>query len=90
MTDTQQTVRWGHHALELEISLADDGRARLVRLGTPGEATAEHRPGAALGVHAGDPEPRGHISFPGIRTRICCPPRGRGGRSARLSTQRSS
>ncbi|MFE0458833.1 alpha-galactosidase [Kitasatospora sp. NPDC058965] len=42
------TVGWGHQALELEISLGEDGAARLVRLGAPGGAVGGPRPGAAL------------------------------------------
>lgn len=41
-------IRWGHCALELEISLGEDDTARLVRLGAPGEAVADPRPGTAL------------------------------------------
>ncbi|MEW2401122.1 alpha-galactosidase [Streptomyces sp. NPDC046862] len=48
MPDAQQTIRWGHEALELEIGIDDDGTVRLVRLGAPGEATVEQRPGAPL------------------------------------------
>ena len=47
MTNPHETIRWGHHALALEIALGD-GTARLARLGTPGETGADPRPGAPL------------------------------------------
>ncbi|MEV4558087.1 glycoside hydrolase family 36 protein [Kitasatospora sp. NPDC049285] len=48
MTDPHETIRWGHDALELEIALDDQGAARLVRLGAPGEGSTAPRPGAPL------------------------------------------
>src|SRR5690349_10126109 len=48
MTDPHETIRWGHDALELEISLGEPGPPRLVRLGAPGEKTSTPRPGAPL------------------------------------------
>ncbi|AUY53509.1 alpha-galactosidase [Streptomyces sp. CB01881] len=48
MTDPHAAIRWGHHALELEIGPDDHGTPRLVRVGTPGEAGTDPRPGAAL------------------------------------------
>lgn len=45
---TAQTIRWGHSALAMEIALDEDGAARLVHLGTPGEAVGARRPGAPL------------------------------------------
>ncbi|MFF4378514.1 glycoside hydrolase family 36 protein [Kitasatospora sp. NPDC001547] len=48
MTDPHETIRWGHGALELEIALDEQGAARLVRLGAPGEKGAAPRPGAPL------------------------------------------
>ncbi|MFE4870356.1 hypothetical protein [Streptomyces sp. NPDC056682] len=48
MTDPHETIRWGHHALELEIGLGEHGTPRLVRIGTPGERGTDPRPGAPL------------------------------------------
>ncbi|MER7581167.1 alpha-galactosidase [Kitasatospora sp. NPDC097691] len=48
MTDPHETIRWGHRALELEITLGEHGTPRLVRIGTPGEDVAGPRPGAPL------------------------------------------
>jgi alpha-galactosidase len=38
MTKEQQTIRWGHEALQLEILLDDNGSPRLTHFGLPGEA----------------------------------------------------
>ncbi|MGW2815575.1 glycoside hydrolase family 36 protein [Streptomyces sp. NPDC001415] len=48
MSDPHETIRWGHHALELEIALDEQGPPRLVRLGAPGEKTTTPRPAAPL------------------------------------------
>jgi len=48
MPDDSQTIRWGHGALELEISVQEDGTPRLSRIGAPGEAERSPRPGAPL------------------------------------------
>ncbi|MFD5324891.1 hypothetical protein [Streptomyces sp. NPDC127092] len=48
MTDPHETIRWGHDALELEISLGEHAPARLIRLGAPGEKTTAPRPAAPL------------------------------------------
>ncbi|MEU4448852.1 glycoside hydrolase family 36 protein [Actinosynnema sp. NPDC050801] len=48
MTDEPQTIRWGHETLAAEFDLTEDGVIRLARLGSPGDATDEHQPGAAV------------------------------------------
>ncbi|MFI0924965.1 glycoside hydrolase family 36 protein [Streptomyces sp. NPDC021012] len=48
MSDPHETIRWGHHALELEIALGEHGAPRLTRLGAPGDKGAAPRPGAPL------------------------------------------
>ncbi|BFV55665.1 hypothetical protein KCMC57_up07690 [Kitasatospora sp. CMC57] len=48
MSDDDQTIRWGHGALELEIALQEDGRPRLSRIGSPGETGQCPQPGAPL------------------------------------------
>jgi hypothetical protein len=44
LNDAPAILRWGHSALELEISLAEDETPRLVRLGAPGEVEAQQSP----------------------------------------------
>lgn len=43
MTSAPQTLRWGHRALEVEIGVAEDGIARLTRIGLPGGTSPERR-----------------------------------------------
>ncbi|HTJ72524.1 MAG TPA: glycoside hydrolase family 36 protein [Actinospica sp.] len=42
------SLRWGHAALNLEISLPEDGAPRLVRLGTPDETAVQQNPHTLL------------------------------------------
>ncbi|MFF4799574.1 alpha-galactosidase [Streptomyces sp. NPDC001351] len=46
MPKEQQTISWGHEALQLEIRLDDDGSPRLTHLGPPG--AADRTPGTPL------------------------------------------
>ncbi|MER5639149.1 alpha-galactosidase [Kitasatospora sp. NPDC002227] len=48
MTEPRETIRWGHRALQLEISLGEHGTPRLVRIGPPGETGPGQLPGAPL------------------------------------------
>ncbi|MFF2145675.1 hypothetical protein [Kitasatospora sp. NPDC058190] len=48
MSDPHETIRWGHHALELEIGLGEHGTPRLTRIGAPGKGATTPRPGAPL------------------------------------------
>ncbi|MEU1006563.1 hypothetical protein [Streptomyces tibetensis] len=43
MTSAPQILRWGHRALEVEIGVAEDGIARLTRIGRPGGTPHERR-----------------------------------------------
>ncbi|PPS71008.1 MULTISPECIES: alpha-galactosidase [Streptomyces] len=43
MTSAPQILRWGHRALEVEIGVAEDGIARLTRIGRPGGTPPERR-----------------------------------------------
>jgi alpha-galactosidase len=43
MTSAPQILRWGHHALEAEIRVGEDGTARLTYIGLPGGTPSERR-----------------------------------------------
>ncbi|MEU3935685.1 alpha-galactosidase [Streptomyces sp. NPDC029044] len=43
MTSAPQILRWGHRALEVEIGVAEDGIARLTRIGRPSGTRPERR-----------------------------------------------
>jgi alpha-galactosidase len=44
LNDTPAILRWGHSALDIEISLGRDEAPRLVRLGAPGETSVRQNP----------------------------------------------
>jgi alpha-galactosidase len=48
VTHEPLTIRWGHEALTAEFLVTDDNTVRLVRIGSPGKTTDDHRPSAVL------------------------------------------
>ncbi|WP_330292705.1 glycoside hydrolase family 36 protein [Streptomyces sp. NBC_00576] len=48
MTSAPQILRWGHHALEVEIGVGEDGTARLTYVGLPGGTPPERHSRSAL------------------------------------------
>ncbi|MFF7952586.1 alpha-galactosidase [Streptomyces griseorubiginosus] len=48
MTSAPRTLRWGHHVLEVEVGVGEDGVPRLTRIGLPGGTPPERRSWAPL------------------------------------------